>query len=191
MADIKDQKLLYHLTSLNNVPAILDQGLLPRSQVQRFTDVADKEILKDRERLGLEHKVPFHFFAGNPFDGRVQKDHPDDEFVLFAVHRNIAAGNNWQIIPCHPLANATVELLDYEAGVEAIDWAAMNRREYHEPHSKSVCMAECLSPSTVKPGQFFMAFVATEATKQAVDRAAIESKVSLDVKVNPNMFVRS
>ena len=52
MSDIKNKKLLYHLTSLNNVPAIMDQGLLPRSQASRFRDVADKEILKDRQKLG-------------------------------------------------------------------------------------------------------------------------------------------
>lgn len=102
MRNIKDQKLLYHLTCLDNVPSILDQGLLPRSKVDRFTDVADSEIIRSRQDLHLEHKVPFHFFAGNPFDGRVQKDHPGKQFVLFTVHRDVAAGNNWEVIPCHP-----------------------------------------------------------------------------------------
>ena len=67
MADIKKQSLIYHLTSLENVPSILDQGLLPRSELTRFTDVADGDILSSREGLNLQNYVPFHFFARNPF----------------------------------------------------------------------------------------------------------------------------
>ena len=189
MRNIKEQKLIYHLTCLDNVPAILDQGLLPRSQVTRFTDVADSEILSGRANLGLEHKVPFHFFAGNPFDGRVQKDHPDKEFVLFTVHRELAAGNNWEIIPFHPLASANIELLDYQEGINTIDWEAMNRRDYHDEHSKRVCMAECLSPQAIEPSRFYMVFVGSDETKQAVEKAAQESGLNLDVVVNSKMFV--
>lgn len=67
MIDIKNQSLLYHLTDLENLPSILDKGLLPRAQLKNFSDVADPDILTSRERLGLKNFVSFHFFARNPF----------------------------------------------------------------------------------------------------------------------------
>mgnify|MGYP003642161748 CR=1 FL=1 len=40
-----------------------------------FSDVADCDILESRRGFDLDTMVPFHFFARNPFDGRVQEDH--------------------------------------------------------------------------------------------------------------------
>jgi len=71
MAEIKDQKLLYHLTDINNIPFILKNGLIPRAELNGFVDIADSDIIESREGLGLEKHVPFHFFANSPFDGRV------------------------------------------------------------------------------------------------------------------------
>ena len=45
---------------------------MPRAQLDNFLDVADHEILLSRAVHRLERYVPFHFFAGNPFDGRIQ-----------------------------------------------------------------------------------------------------------------------
>jgi len=81
MTDIKNQQLLYHLTSIKNIASILEHGLKPRNAMSEFVDVADSEILKSRKLYSLETYVPFHFFARNPFDGRVQKDRPNEKFV--------------------------------------------------------------------------------------------------------------
>lgn len=63
MPDIKDQKLLYHLTSFENLAGILAGGLKPRASLQKFSDVADPEILVKRKMLGLDHFVPSIGFA--------------------------------------------------------------------------------------------------------------------------------
>nr|WP_051514417.1 DarT ssDNA thymidine ADP-ribosyltransferase family protein [Nitrincola nitratireducens] len=58
-------KLLYHLTALDNLESILQNGLQSRAALQenKFEDVADSEILKSRQQHGLDQFVPFHFFA--------------------------------------------------------------------------------------------------------------------------------
>jgi hypothetical protein len=71
MPDIREQKLLYHLTSIENLSSIFHNGLRPRAQLDTFADVADAQILSKRKTLGLERYVPFHWFAANPFDGSV------------------------------------------------------------------------------------------------------------------------
>ena len=186
---IEDQRLLYHLTSIKNIGGILERGLKPRAKLRKFKDIADPEIIADRKALSLEKYVPFHWFAKNPFDGRVQLDQPGELFILISVYRSLAERENWKIIPCHPLASSDIELLDYAEGLDAIDWEAMNRRDYSDSSSKSVCMAECLSPRIVKPDEFSRIFVCDDKSAIRVERVKKKFGVNVDVTVNENMFV--
>ncbi|MHB8252798.1 MAG: DarT ssDNA thymidine ADP-ribosyltransferase family protein [Acidiferrobacter sp.] len=189
MPDIKAQMLIYHLTSLANMPGILERGLLPRARLQDFEDVADQEIIGGRRAQGLEHYVPFHWFARNPFDGRVQEDRQDEDFALITVHRNVAQRENWRVIPRHPLANVAPELLDYSDGVDAIDWATMNLRDYHNPECKSICMAECLSPDPVPVDKFFKIYAPTDVVAESIQTMIGNLGLNLEVAVNPRMFL--
>lgn len=61
-------KLIYHITSIDNLPSILKFGLLSRKCLLQnrdihFTDIADPEILNKRERYkeALSQYVLFHF----------------------------------------------------------------------------------------------------------------------------------
>lgn len=190
MVDIKNQKLIYHLTAFENLPGILAEGLKPRSQLAEFQDVADKEIIQKRQNLALENFVPFHWFARNPFDGGVQTAHRDKAFALISVRRELAARNNWKVIPRHPLANAAIELLDYPSGFATIDWETMNRREYQEPNCKSVCMAECLAPGAVPASMFFSIYVCNAQLEQQARAWMNQQKMTVDIDVNENMFLR-
>ena len=65
LKDAKEGKLLYHLTELKNLESIIDFGLVPRKILREntvtFGDVADPEIIRKRESLGLDGYIPFHF----------------------------------------------------------------------------------------------------------------------------------
>ncbi|NBA94055.1 DarT ssDNA thymidine ADP-ribosyltransferase family protein [Pseudomonas sp. R5(2019)] len=187
---IRDQSLIYHLTSVANIPSILRRGLLPREQLQEFRDVADPEIIAGRRERQLENFVPFHWFAGNPFDGRVHRDRRDERFVLITVSRTLAEARNWRVIPRHPLAVRDIELLDYAVGVAAIDWDRMELRDYHDPVSKSVCMAECLSPEAVAPQDFFKIFTPSAHVQRQIDELVAPLPFRLWVDTNENMFPR-
>ena len=84
---IRNGRLLYHLTSIDNIEGIIRHGLIPRAELDNFDDVADREIIGHRQLHQLDSKVPFHFFAKNPFDGNVQANNAEKAFVLIAVHR--------------------------------------------------------------------------------------------------------
>lgn len=190
MPDIKDQKLLYHLTSAKNIGSILTEGLKPRAQLSRFDDVADQEIIAKRRALALENYVPFHWFARNPFDGAVQATRPTEQFVLITVRRTLAARQNWKVIPRHPLATGEIELMDYAEGVAAIDWSVMNRRDYHDPHCKSVCMAECLSPNPILLDSFFKIYAPSDKIANYVSGKINALGRLVEVVVNEHMFLR-
>lgn len=186
--DIRTKKLIYHLTSLKNMRSILDKGLLPRSHLDGFVDVADPEIIEDRRRLRLERHVPFHFFAKNPFDGRVQRDHPRKRFALIAIQRGVARARGWKIIPKHPLTGGEVELLQYDAGMEAIDWEVMNKRDYSDQQCKCVCMAECLAPGPV-PAKLFQAIYVKDDEAQTQVLQMLDGRDwAPHVNVAPTMF---
>lgn len=189
MPDIRDQKLLYHLTALDNIESILQSGLLPRATLDRFADVANPEIIENRAAYGLDRFVPFHWFARNPFDGRVQQDYPNKKFVLITVRRAVAQGRNWSVVPRHPLANGAPELLDYQSGIAAIDWETMNRRDYHEAECKSICMAECLSPQPVPATEFFRIYAPDEEIARQVSNTINRLQLRLEVEVNSAMFL--
>ena len=186
--DIRAKKLIYHLTSLRNMASILGSGLLPRSRLDGFVDVADPEIIESRKGLHLERHVPFHFFAKNPFDGRVQRDHPKKRFALLAVHRHVARTRGWKIIPRHPLAGGEIELLDYDDGIEAIDWDVMNKRDYSDQYCKCVCMAECLAPGSVNVDLFHAIYVKDDEAQEQVKELINGRYRALHVDVMPAMF---
>ncbi len=188
MPNIQEQSYLYHLTALENLPSILLRGLLPRSQLFGFSDVADHEILASRATYHLNEMVPFHFFARNPFDGRVQSIYPSRQFVLIAVSRKIAEESGWLISPKHPLSGG-FKIISYHEGMEQIDWELMNTRDYHNAECKSVCMAECLSPTVVPPKSFSAIYVKDDETKLFVLKLVKEAELTCYVNVQPSMFL--
>lgn len=189
MTLIQNQALLYHLTCMDNLPSILDNGLCSREALGRgFTDIADGEIIQGRGIHNLQQMVPFHFFANNPFDGRVKADHQDKSFCMITVPRTHARANSWKIIPRHPLAVVQgVEPMDYDAGFENINWELMNLRDYRNAESKSVCMAECLSPTTVYVKDFQCIYVKNEVSKTHVEGLLRARNLSKFVNINQYM----
>lgn len=188
MPDIRDQQFLYHITDLNNVEPIFSDGLKSRSLLRTFSDIADSEIIASRRTFRLEEYVPFHFFAGNPFDGRVHLDYPDKKFVLLTVRRSYAQEHNWQVITRHPLSGTAVKLLDYQAGMQAINWDVMNIRDYRNNECRCICMAECLSPDTVPASVFHCIYTPDKQTEKTINELKQKYNLRIFVNNSPNMF---
>jgi len=165
----KDGKLIYHLTSIENLESIFRNGLLSRDGVHDFTDVADKQIIDLRQEKGLNNLVPFHFFAANPFDGAVQLAYPDKKFVFITIARTYARRNGFKVLTRHPLSLEDLTLLSYEDGINQIDWDKMSERNYSDSECKEICMAECLSDRAIGARDFFSISVKDEEDKRIVE----------------------
>ncbi|MDE1338696.1 DarT ssDNA thymidine ADP-ribosyltransferase family protein [Vibrio aestuarianus] len=118
--EIQSGKELYHFTALDNLPNILSSKFLPRKELTDSIDVADKDILKVRDKFALDDMVPFHFFPNNPFDGRVCQLHPTTKFAFIVVRRVTAKDLEWKITPRHPLSG-DCKLMSYDEGMNVID----------------------------------------------------------------------
>lgn len=189
---VKDGKLIYHLTALENWESIARSGLLSRNLVRErslsFTDIARPELIEFRGKTQLNDYVPFHFFCKNPFDGDVQRNRPDGRFLYIAVHRATARARGYRIIPRHPrnLPDPTKLLHSYDEGMEAIDWDLLERRDYQDEACKQVCMAECLARDNVPLSDFYCLFAPCEDTASPLRGHAPRN---LSVIVNSAMFV--
>lgn len=193
---IKDQKLIYHLTDINNLENIVKEGLLSRKElVDRgilFEDVADPQILEFREEHNLDSYVPFHFFAKNPFDGDVQINHPDNEFIYLCMRRSDAEAMGFQIIPTHPLNMNPFKIYSYEDGMEEIDWELMEQRDYKDHDCKEACMAECVYQGELNITDFVSVHVKTAEAKKYVDRLFKLYNISYPfVNLTPNFFIKN
>lgn len=187
----KDGSLLYHITALDNLDSIIENGLQPRNYIKGcFKDVADKEILKDREKYKLEEHTPFHFFAGTPFAGSVQIAFPELNFMYISIDRSLAIHNNFVIIPSHPLHYGE-DALSWENGMQTINWDLMNERDYSNHECKEVCMAESLFKGRVLCQHFKGIYVKNESQKKLVEKKLNENALShIFVNVNTSMFVK-
>lgn len=105
----KNGKLLYHLTKLDNLKSIVENGLVPRKTLLEsgviFDDVANPDIINKRTQLGLDIYTPFHFHPYSSFDVAVKHTYLDDEFIYICITRNNARHNNFKNTSKAPTVN--------------------------------------------------------------------------------------
>lgn len=168
----KNGKLLYHLTSIDNLDSIIAHGLLSRNLVRanrlRFEDIADPEIIDKREDLGLDDYVPFHFHPYSAFDVAVKNRYDARNMVYLCINRSLARDNDFKILPKHPLSEEECYLYDYDEGLSLIDWDTMMSLNRNDHYAREVKMAECLTDKVIPIEAFTCIYVADEEAKDIV-----------------------
>ncbi|MDI9208579.1 DUF4433 domain-containing protein [Clostridium butyricum] len=170
----KQGKLIYHLTKLENLDSILENGLLSRKTDKNnnmsFSDVADKTIIKKRKGLGLNKYVPFHFHPYSSFDVAVKNAFLEDELIYICVSRKTAIKNDFKILPMHPLSkDQSYELFDYDEGFDKIEWEILQHAGLTDKRSRNIKMAECLSNDVVPFEDFRCIYVRNHKVKKKVE----------------------
>lgn len=172
MDKIKSGKLLYHLTKLSNLDSIIEHGLVSRKILEKigadFSDVADPAIMNKRKEFGLDKYIPFHFHPYSSFDVAVKNAY-SEEFVYICLLRSLARDNKFSILPMHPLSINDVKVFEYDAGMDKIDWVAMERSSTTSEYCKNVRMAECLTELVVPTHCFHSVAVRNNEIKKIVE----------------------
>lgn len=170
---VRDKKLLYHLTRVDNVEMIINHGLLPRrrliEQKMLFEDVADQQIISKRQELGLDIYTPFHFHPYSAFDVAVKNTYPTDKFVYICIKRALAEFNDFKILVKHPLSQQECILYNYADGINNIDWETMEKAGEVDEYSRNVKMAECLTDKCIPAELFQCVYVPDVETQQYVE----------------------
>ncbi len=170
---VREKKLLYHLTKVNNMEAIINHGLLSRryllEQNMLFGDVADPKIITKREELSLDKYIPFHFHPYSAFDVAVKNTYSTEKFVYICIKRALAEFNNFKILIRHPLSQQECVLYDYTDGINNIDWDTMEKAGTTDEYSRNVKMAECLTDKCIPAELFQCVYVPDQETKQYIE----------------------
>lgn len=170
---VRDKKLLYHLTKIENLESIIQNGLCSRQYVIEkqmcVADVANPEIISKRQLYGLDQYIPFHFHPYTAFDYAVKGTYGNKEFVYICITRALAEYNNFKILPMHPLSLQECKIYDYNQGMDAIDWDAMETRGTEDEYYKNVKMAECLAEGVIPAQSFQCVYVPNLEVKGYVE----------------------
>ncbi len=170
---VKNKKLLYHLTKADNMDMIVNHGLLPRKFLLEhkmiFSDVADSQIIRKREELGLDIYIPFHFHPYSAFDVAVKNTYSTEKFVYICIRRALAEFNDFKILAKHPLSQQECVLYNYLDGIENIDWDTMEMTGVTDEYSRNVKMAECLTNKCIPAELFQCVYVPDMETKQYIE----------------------
>ncbi|WP_027216581.1 DarT ssDNA thymidine ADP-ribosyltransferase family protein [Butyrivibrio fibrisolvens] len=168
----KNGRLLYHLTSVDNLDSIFENGLLPRKCIREngigFRDIADPGIIDKRKSLGLDKYTPFHFHPYTAFDYAVKYSGNATRMVYICVDREFARYNKFLVLPQHPLSSDQIELFSFDEGMNKIDWDTMMEVGRDDQYAKEVKMAESLTDLIIPANQFKCLYVANEEMKQFV-----------------------
>lgn len=195
MPSPSEGKLLYHITHIDNMPSILEHGLLPRSEMTKkglyFTDIADPEILSKRKSYEetLSKYVLFHFYARNPFDGAVCQKYGAENMAIITIKRDLHLKYDFSIIPSHPLDREKPDIYSYEEGFKKIRWEILDKasgRDYHDPEIRKACMAECIVPYTIPPEFFSYVFVKDIAAQKKI--LHMKNSDLITIRINDRMF---
>jgi len=171
---------LYHLTEINNLESILENGLLPRKELIesgiKFEDIADVDIINKRKELSLDNYTPFHFHPYSSFDVAVKGSHQDKDFMYICINRGLARDNKFKILPMHPLSLNDYKLYEYDEGFDKIDWDTLMKKGTTDEYSKHVKMAECLTDLLIPVEYFSAIYVKNEKLKNYVEEKMQEKK---------------
>lgn len=194
-------KSLYYITHIDNLPSILQHGILSHDQIAErgvpFTAIYDADIVSRREKRitpqgkSLWKYANLYFQARNPMLYRVVHDQMQRESIaILGVSPEVLHAADTLFATGNAAANET-NILPREEGIEAINeiWPAIDS-EWWKPDdgSKRKIMAECLVPREVQPDQIHTIFVPSHEVREAVRKLVPATKVP--IVPEPPMFFR-
>lgn len=193
-----DIKSLYYITHIENLPSILQQGILSHQQVEdqkvAFTPIYDSGIVSNRKdkntpnQNSLWEYANLFFQVRNPMMYRVVHEKNIRDIAVVGVNPSILDIKDVFITDGNAAHNST-QFLSVSEGLKVIQeqWRIIQNDWWNElDGSKRKIMAECLIPNRVRPELIHSIFVADHPTKKRVE-SMIGSK-KIHIIPEPNIF---
>jgi O-acetyl-ADP-ribose deacetylase (regulator of RNase III) len=192
-------KGLYYITHINNVPSILERGILSHSVVEDqrlvFTPIFDGQIVSNRrdrqtpDGQTLWHFANLYFQPRNAMLYRVRYENKISDLVIFGIQPSILKKSDI-FVSTGNAASYDSTILGAKDGLKAIQqmWGVINQEWWRqEDGSKRKIMAECLVPSLVEPEFIHSIFVANHVAADKV-KAILPESNKTPVIPEPQMF---
>ena len=193
-----DFRLLYYITHVDNLPSILDKGILAHAKIEELdvpsTPIYAQEIVHNRkdkftpDRKSLWDYANLYFQPRNPMMYRLVQQKETENLVVVGVLKRVLGEQDIVITDGNAANNPTqfysqsegLAMLQEQRTVIESDWWK------EDDGSKRKIMAECLVPNQVKPEYIDSLFVANDATRNRVEQ--IIGRHEIRVIPEPNIF---
>lgn len=191
-------KSLYYITHINNIPSILEQGILSHALVEQrnipYTPIYDTQIVTNRRTKStptgdsLWDFSNLYFQPRNPMLYRVINEKNKNDVVVIGVRPDVM---NLQdvFVTTGNAASSPSQILSVKEGLKAISqmWNVVyNEWWKEEDGSKRKIMAECLVPDLIMPDYIHTIYVASHvAAKRAKD---LVPQSNIPIVPEPHMF---
>src|SRR5581483_5066607 len=193
-------KNLYYITHIENIPSILERGILSHERVEeekiKFTPIYDAEIIASRREIRTPNGKSLWSFANlyfqprNPMLYRVLREKSTRYIAILAVEQSILNRSDI-FISTGNAASSPSEILSAQNGMRAIPQImnAINVEWWSDVDgSKRKIMAECLVPDFVPPQFIQTIYVPSFAASEEVKAKLPPFRVNPTVIPEPHMF---
>ena len=190
-------KGLYYITHINNIPSILQQGILSHTLVEaqgvQYTPIYDEQIVNNRQKKNTPNGKSLWEFANvyfqprNPMLYRVTQG-KKGEIAILRIRPDVLQRPDIFITTGNAASQPT-EILPMKEGLAKVFqmWDIINSEWWKEEDgSKRRIMAECLVHGIIPPDLIDTIYVANHATAEKVKRFVHASKIS--IVPEPYMF---
>ncbi len=196
----RNVKGLYYITHINNLPSILQHGILSHQQVEKqgipFTRIYNPEIVANRQTRrtpagnSLWSYANVYFQPRNPMLYKVLSEVNKKEVLIIGVNPQIL-GTPGALISLGNAASSLSPILDTQEGSKAINgeyWSIINSDWWKtEDGTKRKIMSECLVPNFIPPTQIHSIYVASQSVADNI-RPILKNYPLVSVVVEPHMF---
>lgn len=194
----KSIRELYYITHIENLPSILDKGILSHQRIVsegiKYTQIYDEQIVSNRREKRAPNGASLWAFANlyfqpsNPMLYRVTRQKPPEEVAILAIRRDVlnrqdiflsdgnAASGNTKI---QKVSKGLIQTIGKQ--IDTVWWAQVD--------GKRRSMAECLVPDEVPPEYIQAIYVSSHKVAEKVRELIPSSK--LPVIPEPSRFFQS
>jgi O-acetyl-ADP-ribose deacetylase (regulator of RNase III) len=174
---------LYYITHIDNLPSILEHGILSHRLIQKekinFTPIYSEDIVSRRShRIVSNDKTLWdfanlYFLARNPMLYKVKCDKSIEQIIVLGVRKDVMDTKGVFITDGNAANLPTTIVPRSKVGKES--WAEISaniEREWWSQgdDSKRKIMAECLVPESVPPGYIQTIYTANLDVREKVER---------------------
>ena len=189
---------LYYITHIDNLPSILDEGILSHTRIEELnvpsTPIYNKDIVSRRkdkstpDGKSLWDYANLYFQPRNPMMYCVVHEKEKENLVVVGVLSKVLQEQD-VVITDGNAANDPTRFYSQSEGLTMLQeqWAIIQNDWWNEGDgSKRKIMAECLVPIQVKPDHIRSLFVANNATRDRVKQIVGNRQIS--IVPEPHMF---
>lgn len=195
-------KSLYYITHIENLPSILQHGILSHRQVTEqqvtFRPIYNAEIVANREKRqtpdgkSLWEYANVYFQPRNPMLYKVLNETGKKNVVILGVKPRVLETKG-AFIALGNAAHSLSDLVDVQNGLRIISskefWPVIHSDWWKpEDGSKRKIMAECLLPDVVPAEAIHSVFVSSPSVAETVRGILANLARPVEVVIEPHMF---